>query len=140
MREGYDKGANEIIKRKYLSFAIENDSPQAAKARLERIETDIHGHFRVLGSKDATLSGHDRLKSLFDIFHPDGKERFAFDWGWLAKTGLSTKDFIAPTSFTFGDSRIFRMGKKSARRVSYKSLRRSLTTGCLRTSSIWKAA
>lgn len=140
LREGYDKGANEIIKRKYLSFAIENDSPQAAKARLERIETDIHGHFRVLGSKDATLSGHDRLKSLFDIFHPDGKERFAFDWGWLAKTGLSTKDFIAPTSFTFGDSRIFRMGKKSARRVSYKSLRRSLTTGCLRTSSIWKAA
>ena len=112
LREGYDKGANEIIKRKYLSFAIENDSPQAAKARLERIETDIHGHFRVLGSKDATLSGHDRLKSLFDIFHPDGKERFAFDWGWLAKTGLSTKDFIAPTSFTFGDSRIFRMGKK----------------------------
>ena len=112
LREGYDKGANEIIKRKYLSFAIENDSPQAAKARLERIETDIHGHFRVLGSKDATLSGHDRLKSLFDIFHPDGKERFAFDWGWLAKTGLSTKDFIAPTSFTFGDSRTFRMGNK----------------------------
>ena len=112
LREGYDKGANEIIKRKYLSFAIENDSPQAAKARLERIETDIHGHFRVLGSKDATLSGHDRLKSLFDIFHPDGKERFAFDWGWLAKTGLSTKDFIAPTSFAFGDSRTFRMGNK----------------------------
>ncbi|WP_207742026.1 VirB4-like conjugal transfer ATPase, CD1110 family [[Clostridium] symbiosum] len=112
LREGYDKGANEIIKRKYLSFAIENDSPQAAKARLERIKTDIHGHFRVLGSKDATLSGHDRLKSLFDIFHPDGKERFAFDWGWLAKTGLSTKDFIAPTSFAFGDSRTFRMGNK----------------------------
>lgn len=112
LREGYDKGANEIIKRKYLSFAIENDSPQAAKARLERIETDIHGHLRVLGSKDATLSGHDRLKSLFDIFHPDGKERFSFDWGWLAKTGLSTKDFIAPTSFTFGDSRTFRMGNK----------------------------
>ena len=112
LREGYDKGANEIIKRKYLSFAIENDSPQAAKARLERIETDIHGHFRVLGSKDATLSGHDRLKSLFDIFHPDGKERFAFDWNWFAKTGLSTKDFIAPTSFIFGDSRTFRMGNK----------------------------
>lgn len=107
-----DKGANGIIKRKYLSFAIENDSRKAAKARLERIETDLHGHFRVLGSKAATLSGRDRLKSMYDIFHPDGKERFAFDFSWMAKTGLSTKDFIAPTSFAFGDSRTFRMGDK----------------------------
>lgn len=112
LRAGYDKGANELIKRKYLSFAIENDSPQAAKARLERIETDIYGHFKALGAKAATLSGHDRLKTLFDMFHPDGKERFAFDWSWLPKTGLSTKDFIAPTSFTFGDSRTFRVGNK----------------------------
>jgi hypothetical protein len=112
LRDNSEKGANELVKRKYLSFSIENDNPQAAKARLERIETDIHGHFKTIGSKAATLSGHDRLKSLFDIFHPDGAERFSFDWGWLPKTGLSTKDFIAPTAFTFGDSRIFRVGNK----------------------------
>ncbi len=112
LQDNGEKGSNGLIKRKYLSFSIENDSPQAAKARLERIETDIHGHFKVLGSKAATLAGHDRLNSLFDIFHPDGKERFTFDFSWLPKTGLSTKDFIAPTSFTFGDSRTFRMGNK----------------------------
>lgn len=112
LHDNSEKGANEIIKRKFFSFSIENDSPQAAKARLERIETDVHGHFKAIGSKAATLSGHDRLKTMFDMFHPSGMERFAFDWSWLAKTGLSTKDFIAPTSFTFGDSRTFRIGNK----------------------------
>lgn len=107
-----EKGANELIKRKYLSFSVEHDNPKAAKARLERIETDIHGHFKSIGSKATTLSGRDRLQGLFDVFHPDGMEHFAFDWNWLAKTGLSTKDFIAPTSFTFGDSRTFRIGNK----------------------------
>ena len=112
LRENSEKGANGIIKRKFLSFAIEGDGQKAAKARLERIETDMYGHFRGLGAKAATLSGRERLKVMFDMFHPDGKERFAFEWPWLAASGLSTKDFIAPTSFTFGDSRTFRMGDK----------------------------
>lgn len=107
-----EQGTNGILRGKYLTFAIENDSPQAAKARLERIETDIHGHFRAIGAKSAGCSGHKRLNTLYDIFHPDGKEPFAFDWNWLAATGMTTKDFIAPTSFTFGDSRYFRIGEK----------------------------
>ncbi len=42
----------------------------------------------------------------------DSSERFLFDWNWLAPSGLSTKDFIAPSSFEFKDSRVFRMGRK----------------------------
>jgi hypothetical protein len=112
LHDNSEKGANGLIKRKYVSFAVENDNPQAAKTRLERIETNLHNHFKVLGSKAATLSGRDRLKSMFGIFHPDGKDRFGFDWSWLPATGMGTKDFIAPTSFVFGDSRTFRMGNK----------------------------
>lgn len=112
LHDNSEKGANGIIKRKYLSYSIENDSPSAAKARLERIETDIHNYFRVIGSKAETLNGRDRLKTMFELFHPDGNEKFVFDYDWLPKTGMSTKDFIAPTSFVFGDSRYFRMGDK----------------------------
>lgn len=112
LKANNDKGSNGIVKRKFVSFSIENDSPKTAKTRLERIEIDLLGHFKMLGAKAATLSGHDRLKSMFDMFHPDGKERFNFDFDWLAASGLSTKDFIAPTSFHFGDSRTFRMGDK----------------------------
>ena len=37
---------------------------------------------------------------------------FQFEWDWLAPSGLSTKDFIAPSSFEFRTGKQFRMGKK----------------------------
>ena len=40
----------------------------------------------------------------------DPEDRFHFDWKWLAGSGLSVKDFIAPTAFAFPGSRIFQMG------------------------------
>ena len=48
---------------------------------------------------------------LHGVFHPEG-EPFRFDFSWLAPSGLSTKDFIAPSSFQFGEGRYFRMGRK----------------------------
>ena len=50
------------------------------------------------------------------ILHPaDGRRpeggKFAFDWDWLAPSGLSVKDFIAPSSFHFGETRTFRIGE-----------------------------
>ena len=40
----------------------------------------------------------------------DTQEKFAFEWEWLPRTGLSTRDFIAPTGFEFREGRRFRMG------------------------------
>ena len=37
---------------------------------------------------------------------------FRFEWDWLPSSGLSTKDFIAPSSFEFRTGKQFRMGKK----------------------------
>ncbi len=42
---------------------------------------------------------------------PSRGEPFAFEWDWLAPSGLSVKDFIAPSSFEFGETRRFRMGE-----------------------------
>ncbi len=58
------------------------------------------------------MSGAERLRLFHAIFHMDGQETFRFSWDWLAPSGLSTKDFIAPTSFEFRTGRQFRMGKK----------------------------
>jgi len=60
------------------------------------------------------LNGHDRLKVLHDILRMDSLEPFHFSWDWLPRTGLSTKDFIAPSSFLFNRAKDFRMGKKFA--------------------------
>ena len=106
------KGNNGLIKTKFLTFGIEADSIKAAKPRLERIENDILNNFKRLGVSAASLNGLERLRLMHDIFHMDDQSKFQFSWDWLAPSGLSTKDFIAPTSFEFKEGRIFRMGRK----------------------------
>ena len=105
------KGNNGLVKHKYITFSIEADSMNAAKSRLARIETDILNNFKVLGVSAHPMTGYDRLEILHGIFHPEG-EPFRFSWDWLVPSGLTTKDFIAPSSFRFGDGRTFRMGRK----------------------------
>ena len=106
------KGNNGLIKTKYLTFGIDADSLMAAKPRLERIETDILNNFKRLGVAAETLDGKARLAQLHGIFHMDEQVPFRFEWDWLAPSGLSTKDFIAPSGFEFRTGKQFRMGKK----------------------------
>ena len=104
------KGSNGLTKTKFLTFGVEADGIKTARPRLERIETDVINNFKRLGAAVETLNGKDRLRLLHSIFHMDTQEKFAFEWDWLPRTGLSTKDFIAPTGFEFREGRRFRMG------------------------------
>ena len=111
LKNQLSKGNNGLVKHKYITFSIEADNPAAAKARLSRIETDVLNNFKVLGASARPMTGYERLNVLHGVFHPEG-EPFRFDFSWLAPSGLSTKDFIAPSSFHFGEGRYFRMGRK----------------------------
>ena len=104
------KGSNGLTKTKFLTFGVEADGIKTARPRLERIETDVINNFKRLGAAVETLNGKARLRLLHSIFHMDTQEKFAFEWDWLPRTGLSTKDFIAPTGFEFREGRRFRMG------------------------------
>ncbi|OPJ59958.1 VirB4-like conjugal transfer ATPase, CD1110 family [Clostridium oryzae] len=104
------KSNNGIVRSKYITFGIQADGIAAARPRLERIEADIVGNFKKLGVQSATLSGRERLEVLHSQLHPGGKEKFIFSWDMIPKTGMGTKDFIAPTSFDFRQSRAFRVG------------------------------
>ena len=106
------RGNNGLVKTKYITFGIEADSIKAAKPRIERIETDILNNFKRLGVKAAPLNGDERLKMMYDMFHLDTTEPFRFSWDWLPKTGLSVKDFIAPSSFEFRNGYVFKIGDK----------------------------
>lgn len=106
------KGNNGLSKTKFITFGIEAENLRTAKPRLERIENDLLNSFKRLGVAADPLSGKDRLKLFHSIYHLDGQERFLFDWDWLPLSGLSTKDYIAPSSFDFSESRNFRMGRK----------------------------
>ena len=103
------RGNNGIVRKKYITFGIEADNIQNAKQRLERIETDIINNFKILGVRAFSLNGMERLQLLHSCFN-GGENKLNFSWNLIYKTGLTTKDFIAPTSFNFSDGRCFRMG------------------------------
>ena len=105
------RGNNGLTKTKYITFGIEADDLKAAKTRLERIEADVLANFKVLGVKARALDGYERLSILHKMFHPAGERKFKFAWDAIWKTGLSTKDFIAPDSFQFKNGQYFKIGK-----------------------------
>lgn len=106
------RGNNGLVKTKYLTFAIEADNIKIAKPRLERIENDLWNAFKRLGVQLTSLDGRERLKLMHNILRMGGNDPFAFEWKWLAPSGLSTKDFIAPSSFEFKEKGTFRTGDK----------------------------
>ena len=112
LRSQLAKGNNGLIKTKYLTFGVEADGLKAAKPRLERIETDVLNNFKRLGVAAEVLNGMERLRLMHDIFHIDAPQPFQFSWDWLAPSGLSVKDFIAPSSFTFRTGNCFGLGQK----------------------------
>ena len=112
LRNQLARGNNGLIKTKYLTFGIEAASVKEAKPRLDRIETDLLNNFKRLGVAAEPLNGKQRLALMHGVLHMDEQLDFRFSWDWLAPTGLSVKDFIAPSSFEFRNGKEFGIGKK----------------------------
>lgn len=111
LKNQLDKGNNGLMKTKYVTFSIEADSIKEAKPRLERIELDVLTNFKMLGVKAQALGGYERLDILHKIFHGNDGQKFRFAWDAIVRTGLSSKDFIAPNSFEFKNARFFKIGR-----------------------------
>nr|WP_092328146.1 DUF87 domain-containing protein [Butyrivibrio sp. YAB3001] len=108
--EQMQAGNNGLYKVKYLTFGIHADSLKTARPRLIHLEMDILNNFKRIGVVARTLNGKERLGIMHSIFHIGEDERFHFDWNWLTSSGLSVKDFIAPSSFYFKNGRTFKIG------------------------------
>lgn len=110
LKNQLSKGNNGLIKTKYITFGIDADNIKLAKPRLERIESDILNNFKVMGVESFSLNGKERIELLHQMLNQDTNEKLNFDWNLIKKSGMSTKDVIAPTSFNFSDPKSFRMG------------------------------
>ena len=110
LRQQLARGNNGLTKTKFLTFGIEADSMKQAKPRLDHVETDLLNNFRRLGVSARVLDGKERLHLMHSMFHMGDDDKFFFEWKWLVESGLSVKDFIAPSSFAFPKGRIFQMG------------------------------
>ncbi len=106
-----EAGNNGLTKTKYLTFGIHAESMKAAKPRLIHIETDILNNFKRLGVRAESLNGSERLELMHRQFHMGDDAKFHFDWKYLVGSGLSVKDFIAPSSFAFPTGRYFQIGE-----------------------------
>ena len=107
------KGNNGYVQSKYLTFGVHADSLKEARSRLRSIEVDLLSRFKTMDVIAEVLDGHARLALMHTMLHMDDpQEVFQFEWEWLAPSGLSTKDFIAPSSFSFKDARSCSIGGK----------------------------
>ena len=110
LKQQLAKGNNGLVRTKYITFSIEAKSVREAKPRLERIETDILNNFKVLGVKAYPLNGVERLQIMYETFHQEEQQKFDFSYDRILQSGMTTKDFIAPTSFLFKSGKDFMMG------------------------------
>ena len=105
------KSNNGIERTKYITFGLPAEGVAEARPRLERVEADVMGNLHRLGVQSQPLDGRGRLALLHSQMHPGNREPFRFSWKDIPKHGLGTKDYIAPDSFDFRDSRTFRVGR-----------------------------
>lgn len=113
------EGRNNLIKNKYLFISRTEESYDAALTSFSRLDGEIVRNFQKIGGAVAQpMTAAKRLELLHDIYNPDsvglfgnnmrydangrlvfGTENFSFDI--LRRMGLTTKDMIAPSSFSF---------------------------------------
>ncbi len=105
------KSNNGIERSKYITFGLPAEGIAEARPRLERVEADVTGNLKRLGVPSVPMDGQARLALLHGQMHPGNREPFRFSWQDIPKTGLGTKDYIAPDSFDFRQARTFRIGQ-----------------------------
>ena len=110
LKNRFSEGNNGLTKTKYLTFGIHADSLKEAKPRLTHIQNDVINNFKSMDVIAEPLDGVQRLKLMHDMFHMADTERFILRPEELVSSGLSVKDFIAPTSFSFPNGRTFTCG------------------------------
>ena len=111
LRMQYSWDNNDYVKTKYVTLSIEAEKLPVALARFAHIETDTLNRFKLMGAAAHVMGRKERLELLYNILHPEGGQ-FAFECDWLPTSGLSLKDFISPSSFHFGETRTFRIGRR----------------------------
>lgn len=110
LKDQLAQGNHGLTKIKCITFGIEAESIRQAKPRLEHVQINLLNNFHRLGVEAFVLDGTERLCLMHDFFHIGEPEPFHFDWDLPVQSGLSVKDFIAPSSFAFPNGRVFQMG------------------------------
>jgi hypothetical protein len=101
LRKQIRQGRNNLQQSRYVVVTLDCDSPYEALMRFHKIDTEIVSNLKKIGSDGRPLSTEERLAMLHDKFRKGSEGDFRVDFDFLKKQGLSSKDYIAPSSMKF---------------------------------------
>jgi len=115
------KGRNDIEKEKYITISIKANDITEARNNFIRIENEIIGLLRRIGSYGKVLSINKRLEILHDVYRRDNAGNFEYNPLILKQRFSNIKDEIAPDSFEFKRDSIY-LGNSQSRVLFIRSL------------------
>lgn len=98
------KGSNSIVKDKYITYGVYADDLRDARYKLARVEGEIKDRLNSVGSSTHILNGFERLE-IINNFNSDWP--LMLDYRDFLINGLTTRDYVAPSSFDFKENRSY---------------------------------
>ena len=112
LNEKLMEGVSNLVRERYLTFAVGAPSLEAAVPKLARMRGDVEQTLAKMRSASRALSGSERVEVLNGLLRPGKPSLFSWD-AVGARGGLTTKDFVCPTSLDFkpdGSASCFKSG------------------------------
>lgn len=94
-------GRNDIRVEKYITVTIDAATPIEALLRFHKIDAEVITNLRKIGSDGEVLTTTERLAYYHDKFRKGCEGDFQIDFDFIKKSGVNSKDYIAPMSFEF---------------------------------------
>ncbi|MGI6144758.1 MAG: VirB4-like conjugal transfer ATPase, CD1110 family [Peptococcia bacterium] len=130
LRHQVNVGKNDIQKEKYITITVTANAVEEARGIFARLENEVIGLIRKLGSHGRVLTIQDRLELLHDIYRHGNEGEFIYEPRINRRKGLMTKDLIAPDSFEFKRDYML-LGNNYARALFIKDLPTFINDGFL---------
>lgn len=120
-------GNNDILQSKYITVSIEAFSPYEALLKFRKLDNEVISNLEKIGSNGKVLSTDERLELLHDKMRKGREGQFNIDYDFLKLQGISSKDYVAPSSFWFKSKSYFMIEDTYFRCVYVNNLPARLT-------------
>lgn len=101
MRTQIDAGRNDIQKEKFITVTLDANTPIEALIQFHKVDVEVLGNLKKIGCRGTVLSTEERLSYYHDKYRKGREGELNIDFDFIKKQGISSKDYIAPTSFEF---------------------------------------
>ena len=90
--------ADGTFQEKYITVTVGKRNVEEARAFFVRTEAELTARFGALGASCAAMDANERLRVVYEFFHPDAPDSFAFDIRDAAAKGHDFRDAVCPGS------------------------------------------